>query len=349
MLMMKVTDFNFRDIVDLLPVYLSIQDRELEILFANQTFKNDFGTGIGRHCYEVYKGSTEPCRSCPVQKTFKDKEVHLSEETITTRDGKECQIVAYSAPILDKRGKVSSVMELAVNITMIKVMQKELALLGRSAAFISHGIKNILEGLQGGSYVVDEGMYDGDMELIKKGWQVVKNNIIDITSVTQNVLYTSKKRTIKLEKVSPAVIVKDMVINFQSKAEYLGIKLRFEANTDLQEVNLDISSIRRMLKNLISNAMAACAKDKEKENYTVIVRADVYNELQFKFEVEDNGPGINDATKRKIFDAFFSTKGSDGTGLGLMVVNQIVKQHEGKIEVDSEPGRGSIFRVILKM
>ncbi len=346
---MKISDPNFKNIIDLLPVYLSIQNRDLRILYANQTFKNDFGDGTGQLCHFVYKGSPTKCPECPVQKTFKDKQVHLSEETVKTQNGTLSQMIVYSAPILDKKGKVSSVMELAANITKIKVMQEELAMLGKSAAFISHGIKNILEGLQGGSYVIDEGIHDGDMALIQKGWQVVKNNIIDITNVTQNVLYASKKRTIRLEKVSPADIVKNLVINYQSKAEYLGIKLRFESNKDLQNVNLDASSIRRMLKNLVSNAMTACAKDKEKKNHTVIVRAETYNELQFKFEVEDTGPGINDNTKQRIFDAFFSTKGSEGTGLGLMVVNQIVKQHEGKIEVDSEPGKGSIFRVILKM
>ncbi len=346
---MKRSHQDYRNIIDLLPVYLSIQSRDLEILFANQTFKNDFGNGISKHCHEVYKGSKDPCESCPVQKTFEDKEIHFSEETIYTRYGKECRILVYSAPILDDSGDVTSVMELAANITRVKAMQHELALLGQSAAFMSHGIKNILEGLQGGSYVVDEGIHDGDIELIKKGWQIVKNNVIDISNITQNALYASKKRTIRLEKSSPADIVKNLVINYQGKAEYLGIKLRYEANKDLPDVNLDVISIKRMLNNLISNALASCTKDTTKDHHTVIVRAEIYNELQFKFEVEDNGPGMDKTTKKRIFNAFFSTKGSDGTGLGLAVVNKIVKQHKGKIEVESELGKGCNFRIILTM
>ncbi len=346
---MKRSNQYYSDIIDLLPVYLSIQSRDLEILFANQTFKNDFGNGIGKRCHEVYKASKDPCESCPVQKTFEDKKSHISEETIHTLNGKESQIVVYSAPILDDSGDVTSVMELAANITKVKAMRQELAVLGESAAFMSHGIKNILEGLQGGSYVVDEGIHDGDMELIKKGWQIVKNNVIDISNITQNALYASKKRSIKLEKSSPAEIVKTLVINYQSKAEYLGIKLRYEANKELPDVNLDVTSIKRMLTNLVSNALVACAKDKTKDYHTVIVRAEIYNELQFKFEVEDNGPGMDETTKKSIFKRFFSTKGSDGTGLGLAVVNRIVKQHKGKIEVDSELGKGSNFRIILTM
>jgi len=346
---MKISNERFRNIIDLLPVYLSIQDRDLKILFANQTFINDFGNALGRTCHEVYKGSDKKCQNCPVQKTFNDKKVHLSEENIQALDGKISQMIVYSAPIMDDSGRVEAVMELATNITKVKTIQKELALLGQSMAFVSHGIKNILEGLQGGAYVVDEGINDGDMNLVLKGWQVVKNNIIDITSVTQNILYASKKRTIKLKRSFPADVVKSLVTNFQSKAEYLGIKIRYEAENNLPAVNLDLLSIRRMLNNLISNALASCAQDTTKDDHTVIVRAGIYNEFQFKFEVEDNGTGMEEHVRKKIFNDFYSTKGNEGTGLGLSVVNKIVKEHKGKIEVETYPGKGSKFRIIFRM
>jgi len=54
---MQIPDLNFRDIIDLRPVYISIQDKDLRILFANQTFKTDFGDGTGQLCHQVYKGS----------------------------------------------------------------------------------------------------------------------------------------------------------------------------------------------------------------------------------------------------------------------------------------------------
>jgi signal transduction histidine kinase len=63
--------------------------------------------------------------------------------------------------------------------------------------------------------------------------------------------------------------------------------------------------------------------------------------------VEDNGCGIDQDHKEKIFTNFFSTKGADGTGLGLMNVQKIAREHRGRMEVESEPGRGSIFRLLL--
>jgi len=67
------------------------------------------------------------------------------------------------------------------------------------------------------------------------------------------------------------------------------------------------------------------------------------------FEIADNGTGMDQATRRNIFEEFFSTKGSSGTGLGLAVVEKVVNKHGGRIEVDSEPGKGSRFTAIFRL
>ena len=104
-----------------------------------------------------------------------------------------------------------------------------------------------------------------------------------------------------------------------------------------------------MLSNLISNALEACTRDKGKLSHTITVRADYFDPLHFMIEVEDDGIGMDDSTCEKIFAQFFSTKGTDGTGLGLMVVHEIVKEHGGRIEVLSAQGKGSTFRIILPL
>jgi signal transduction histidine kinase len=102
-----------------------------------------------------------------------------------------------------------------------------------------------------------------------------------------------------------------------------------------------------MLINLLSNALEACSRDKGKDSHAIAVKSDFYDRSHFMIEVEDDGIGMDDATSEKIFTQFFSTKGTDGTGLGLMVVHEIVKEHDGGIEVLSKPGKGSTFRIIL--
>jgi signal transduction histidine kinase len=344
-----IPGLNLDHIIDHLPCYVSIQDRDLRILFVNESFKRDFGDATGKRCHTVYKGSPDLCPNCPVRKTFRDKQVHNTEETVKLSNGKISQIFIQTSPIIDSRGQVTAVIEMATNITRMKLDRKELITLGQSIALLSHGIKNILEGLEGGAYVVDEGFKDGDMELARKGWRIVNKNIFDITDVVQNILYSSKNRPLKYESVLPAELLEDSVKLFREKAAAMNIQLEQRINPDVPEVRLDAASIRRMLHNLLWNALEACHSDREKKDHTVIVKSDHYDQNQFVFEITDNGVGMDNATRRNILEEFFSTKGSAGTGLGLAVVEKVVNKHGGRIEVESEPGMGSTFRIIFKL
>lgn len=231
---------------------------------------------------------------------------------------------------------------------MIKEVQKELVTLGQSFAVLTHDLKNMLEVLEGGSYVIEEGIKDNDMALTSKGWHIVRRNIHEISRVTQNILYASKKRPPKFQKVKPNEIARRAVELFQEKAGTLEIQLISQLNPALPYTTMDVPSIIRMLGNLIWNALEACDKDKRKTSHSVFVRAEFYNKDYYMFEVEDNAHGMSESTEANLFKEFFSNKGDSGTGLGLMVVDRIVKNHKGKIEVLTKPEIGSLFRAIFK-
>lgn len=342
-------DLTFKSVLDALPCYLTIQDRDLNILFVNQTFKNDFGNGVGRPCYSVFQGSEHKCRSCPVQRTFSDKKVHIAEESILLKDGSVNEMIVYSAPLFSVFGGVTAVIKLLTNVNMIKDVQKELVTLGQSFAVLTHDLRNMLEGLEGGAYVVDEGIKDKDWELADRGWRIVRKNIAEISRVTQNILYASKKRRPTLQKIKPHEVARRGVELFQEKASSMGIQLISQLNPTIPLTTLDSASIVRMLGNLIWNAMEACNKDTRKASNSIIVRLDYYNQGHYMFEVEDNANGMNEKTQANLFTEFFSTKGDAGTGLGLMVVNRIVKNHHGRIEVLTRHGQGSLFRTIFQI
>ena len=340
-------DLGYKAIVDLLPCYVSIQDRSFTILQTNQTFRNDFGEAIGKKCHEVYLRSSVRCSSCPVWETFQDKKAHVSEEVVHLGGREPVHVVIYSSPITDALGNVVAVLELSSNISKVKEAQKGLTLLGQSVAILSHDIKNILEGLQGGAYVVDEALKDQDQELMKKGWSVVKKNIQEISGLVQNILYSTKKRKPVYEAVVLDKMLMESIAFFYEKAQSIECKLRANSNPRLPVVHMDPGAMRRMLINLLSNALEACRRDKGKDSHAVTLKADFYDRRHLMLEVVDDGIGMDDTTCEKIFTHFFSTKGTDGTGLGLMVVHEIVKEHDGRIEVLSSPGKGSTFRIIL--
>jgi signal transduction histidine kinase/FixJ family two-component response regulator len=336
-------------LIDLLPSYLSVQDRSFKILQTNQTFRDDFGVGVGEKCYKVYKRRTEVCPQCPVEKTFQDRRVHFSEQTVPLPNGGTAQMIVYSSPILDASGNVMAVMEMSTNISKVKETQEELTFLGQSIATLSHEIKNILEGLQGGAYVVDEGLKDGDKDLTGKGWSIVKKNIVEVSNLVQNILYASKKRPLTYEPVEPGSLAKEVIGLFREKAKSMNIQIKEEINPKLPMVNLDSAAVRRMLSNLLLNALDACKSDDGKPEPAVVMRADFYDGQHFMFEVEDNGIGMEDSIRENLFTEFFSTKGADGTGLGLLVVHRIVNEHGGRIEVSSAPGKGSKIRTIFSI
>ena len=135
---------------------------------------------------------------------------------------------------------------------------------------------------------------------------------------------------------------------YQEKARQAGIELSLEADPKMGRAQLDPKGMHSCLTNLLSNAVDACLYDLEQEEtHQVIMRTRREVDESVTFEVEDNGMGMADEVKEKLFTSLFSTKGTGGTGLGLLVTHKIVQEHGGQITVDTEPGRGSCFRITI--
>ena len=114
------------------------------------------------------------------------------------------------------------------------------------------------------------------------------------------------------------------------------------------EVSMDPDTIHESLLNLMSNAVDACLFD-ENTDKTWQVRLKTTQEEGniIKFEVSDNGAGMDKEVLKKLFTSFFSTKGHRGTGLGLMVTRKLIEEHDGTIEVNSQLGKGTVFTIRL--
>ncbi len=346
----ELIDLTFKSIIDALPCYIMVLDSDYNILFANQTFHTDFGKDIiHKPCYSVIKKSHHKCSDCPVTETFQDKKVHIVEETIPLSDSNVMDMLTFSAPLFDAVGNVTACLKVLVNVGTIKESHSELVKLGQSIALLSHDIKNILEGLQGGAYVVEEGMKDKDSKLILRGWDIVKRNITEITGISQDILYSAKERTPALKTVKPIDAARQAGQLFVEKASSMGIQMLMELNPKVPAVKMDPTGISRMLGNLIWNALQACQKDEGKRKHMVFVRVDFYDNYHFLFEVEDTAEGMDKEIQDNLFMEYFSSKGDSGTGLGLMVVERIASNHQGKIEVLTKKKKGSLFRVIFRL
>lgn len=226
-----------------------------------------------------------------------------------------------------------------------KLQAERLAAVGQTIATLSHHIKNILQGIRGGSYLIDMGLNQGDDQIVRRGWTIVEKNQGKIYNLVMDMLSFSKDREPALEPADLNETVGEVIELMQSRAGELGVALDWQPGGDLPPVMFDPDGIHRALLNIVTNAIDA-AEGAEGGRVSVATSWDAEASVA-RVTVTDNGVGIPDSEVDSIFQVFASTKGSRGTGLGLPVSQKIVREHGGKIVVDSAVGRGSTFAVEL--
>lgn len=331
---------------DEVPCYITIQDLDLNIIEANRAFQDDFGNCLGRKCFEAYKHRSEPCVPCPVQETFEDGDPHTREEVVTALNGKRQNVLVTAAPIRDRQGRITGVMEMSANITQVRELEDRLTSLGLLVGSVSHGLKGLLNGLAGGMYLVDSGFAKDDRARVDKGWATVQRNVARIKSMVSDILYYAKDRVPAWEPLSALDVAKDICGTMQSRAKEQNVELRCEFDTGAGEFEGDAQAVRSLLVNLIENSLDACRLDGKEDKHAVTVRLKGHSDF-VQYEVEDNGIGMDQETREKAFTMFFSSKGMEGTGLGLFIADRIARAHGGSIFLESESGAGTRFTVSL--
>jgi PAS domain S-box-containing protein len=339
----------YHNLFDVVPCYISVQDREFHIVEANQRFKESFGDRLDGHCYEIYKKRSDRCPKCPVAETFADGKMHTAEEVVIDNAGHKVYVVVYTAPVRDSRGNITDVMEVSTDITEIRALQDKLASLGQLVGSIAHSTKNMLEGLRGGVYVTNLGFRDNNQEDIRTGWAMVERNVGRLSAMIMDMLYCAKDRSPRRLPVLLPALAREVVALFAPRAKDVSVKLEAEIAEKMDTLLGEPRDIHSLICNLISNALDACVTDQnEQKDYRVVLR--VFQESsQAVIEVEDNGAGMDQETQDRLFTMFFSTKGTFGTGLGLLVAQKVASEHGGTIAVKSAPGEGSRFTVRLPL
>jgi len=331
------------------PCFITVQGPDRIIRHANRAFKETFGLDVvGKTCFEMYKARDEQCLVCPSQMTFETGESQHHEEVLIAANGEKLNALCTTAPLKNADGEVEAVMEMCVDITEMRELQDQLTSIGLLVGSISHGIKGLLTGLDGGIYMVNSGFQKDKPERVKKGWDMVQRNVGRIRSMVLDILYYAKDRELVVEEVDFPKLVSEIRDGLQKKASDLDVDLNFDASSDVGSFPGDVQAIRAMLLNLLENSLDACRSDRHKDSHTLSLTARRSAPWMI-VEVEDNGIGMDRETRDKAFSLFFSSKGLKGTGLGLFIANKIVDKHGGDIVVDSEPGRGTRFVIRIPL
>lgn len=223
------------------------------------------------------------------------------------------------------------------------IQTEKLAAVGQTIANLSHHVKNILQGLKGGGFMVHEGLKRNELEPIRAGWEICEKTHNRIESLVLDMLTMSKEREPKRESTNLVLLIQDALSIAQAPARDANVQLVWNPPADPQTACVDPEGIHRAVLNLILNAIdATSGRPDAKVSIVLLCTQD-----STRIEIEDNGVGIPQSQLQTIFSLFESTKGNRGTGLGLPVSQKIIREHGGDISVSSVVDQGTTFTIRL--
>jgi signal transduction histidine kinase len=226
------------------------------------------------------------------------------------------------------------------------VAAERMSAIGQTVAGLSHTIKNIAGGLSGGAFVLEKGLSMDNRTYLSQGWDMVKRNVEKITSLSMALLNYSKTAEVSMVPCDPNEPVREALRLMTGRAQAAGVALAATLDPRLEPVCLDSESIQICLINLLENAIDACVQEGA-GGKAVEIRTGPVHGWGVEYRITDDGCGMNPEIRSKIFQNFFTTKGSRGTGMGLMIAGKTVDAHGGEIEVDSRSGQGTTVTVRL--
>ncbi len=328
--------------IDGIEVLRRIKAIDLEAEVVVITGHGDMNSAIAALQYGASDFITKPVRSEVLTLALERAEKNLATSQ---------QLRAYTENLEEK------VEECMVEVRQAQeelIRNERLATIGETVAGLAHYIKNILTGLRGGTYMLNTGMATDKPLMMKEGWAMVQRNIETVSDLALNLLMYSKGREPELTACKCNELVREAVDLLKDRAREHRVKLTTVLDPNLKEAYLDRGGMHNVLLNLISNAIDACIYDTATSKaWEVTVKTKIETNIDsgetMVLEVSDNGCGMTDEVKARLFSRFFSTKAGRGTGLGLLITRKIIEEHGGKITVESEVGRKTTFSVRLKL
>jgi PAS domain S-box-containing protein len=340
---------------------LDIIDSNYIVQYVDQTRRNALGEYHGRKCYEYFRNERGPCPGCAMVRALETHEVAVVEQTSV--DGRPIQVTAMPYQTTSGDWMVADV---TVDITERKQAEQDrlelerrmhsaqkLEGLGILAGGIAHNFNNFLTVILGYADLLNE--RPGETDFKSAVQEIIKAGLRSRDMVVQ-LLAMGRRQKIKLEPVDLNDILNESR-GILRQAIRENVRVEFSPAPHACPVMADAGLIEQVLLNIALNSQDAIPREG-----TVIFETTevVFDEAAARrhensapgryivLAVSDSGAGMDATTRERIFDPFFTTKEQGkGTGLGLSTVYGIVKQHGGSIEVESAPGHGTRFIILL--
>jgi PAS domain S-box-containing protein len=351
-------------ILNNIPDLAWLKDSDSKFTKVNQPFSSACGLAIpdiiGKTVYDVWPEKLAEQLAKDDFEILKTGKRLYKNEIIFDRQNREIRLETIKTPIMNQDGKITGIVGIARDITEKKQMEQRLVqsekmeAIGTLAGGIAHDFNNILSGILGyaqlGKTNIDNpGKLSRHLEQIIKGSQRAAELVRQILTVSRQYEYEKKPLQI-------CVVVKEVLKLIRATIPAF-VEIREDINCE-SIILADPSQIHQIIMNLCTNAYQSMPDTKGTLSVVLknikITEKDSFSGFDIKpgdflkLEISDTGKGMDKHTLEKVFDPYFTTKEiGKGTGLGLALVHGIVQEHKGFIQVDSEPGKGSCFRIFF--
>jgi signal transduction histidine kinase len=245
--------------------------------------------------------------------------------------------------LLDAIGNAAGIAVENAQLYKEKIQNERLAAMGQAISGLSHYIKNILAAMETSGDLMERGLDSEDLGIIHRVWRILRRSNQRINNLVLDMLAYSKERKPETQLCPINDICREAAELCHDRIQAKDADLHLALDPNLPLIQADPQGIHRCLLNLLTNAIDA-VNETEGE---IRIETRTLGESEILIAVGDNGEGIPPDIHQRIFDVFFSTKGSQGTGLGLAVTKKIIEEHQGRIEVHSDPDQGTQFSIAL--
>lgn len=342
-----------RRLIECFPDLIAVVDTEGRFTFASERAKDVLGITAEEHVGRQMGSRTHPDDQAAVAETLADivsgrKRAAQLEYRARHADGSWKTLRGSFGPLFDEAGKITGVVASARDVTESVLIEQhlaqreKLAAMGQMMTGAAHELNNPLTAILGVSDLLREHATD---DATRRRADLILQQARRAANIVQNLLAFSRPAALGNAKVGVAEIVERVLLAQRTLLEERGIRVKCEAPPDLPRIEGDARLLSQVFTNLITNAEQSIAAARGSGTIDISMSRQG-NHVCISFS--DDGAGISPENIGKIFDPFFTTKRpGGGSGLGLTICMAVVKEHGGRIEVESTPGRGAIFHVLL--
>ncbi len=308
---------------------------------------------IGRRIEMLFADPNE--RAIAIERLRNTDNVVNYETHFLTKTGEVRDVILTLSRLRDRNGRSIGTFGISKDVTREnelrrRILQSErFAAIGQAFTGILHTLKNMLNALTGGAYMVRTAIAVDDKETLKEGWEIVQGGINSVREMSMNMLQYVREMRPEYASCDLGQLIREIANVMKHTAEEKGVRISTHISQATPEIRCDSKLLHSAIMDIVSNALDACLMKEYEEGGrgAIAISLFPFEGGKVAIEVRDNGIGMTEDVQANVFTPFFSTKKRGGTGLGLALTLRAISVHGGSISVESEPGEGSAFRIVL--